>query len=205
MLYKRQVAWILLLLISFSTLSVIVVYNISIAAAQNDNANFLTYTNTDLGFTIKHPSNWTVNDRNNNIVNGHRVVSFTSQDRVGIVFVQVQNATQYEIAVYNMNDTAKSNTIRTHLTPGEKLIELDVNHYVLSGHSAIRIIETQSFGGPREPISSKPYDAKGMIYSVIIGGQFYKVAYMVTPPERFPMYLQTAQSMIDSFQIMNRQ
>ena len=204
MFCKRPVVWVLLLLFMlFIFLSV--VNEIPFTRAQQNNANFITYTNTNLGFTIKHPSDWTVSDSNNNKVNGHKVVSFTSPDRVGVVFVQIQNATQYEIAVYNMNDTAKSNTIRTHLTPGEKLIELDVNHYVLSGHSAIRIIETQSFGGPREPISSKPYDAKGMIYSVIIGGKLYKVAYMVTPPERFPIYLQTAQSMIDSFQIMNRQ
>jgi hypothetical protein len=189
-------------IISFSTLSVIVGYNIPIAVAQNDNANFLTYTNTDLGFTIKYPSNWIVNDRD--IVNGHEVVSFTSSDRVGIVFVQIENATQHEIAVYNMNDSAKTNTIRTHLTPGERLIELDVNHYVLSGHPAIRIIETQSFGGPGQPISSKAHDAKGMIYNVVLGGKFYKVAYMVTPTERFPNYLQIAQLMINSFQIINK-
>jgi PsbP-like protein len=189
----------LLLLISFSTLSVIVVYNILIAAAQNENVNLLTYTNTDLGFTIKYPLNWTVN--NSNIVNGHRVVSFTSPDKVGLAFVQIENATQSEIAVYNTNNSAKTNTIRTHLTPGEKLIELDVNHYVLSGHPAIRIIETQSFGGPGQPISSKPYDAKGIVYSIIMGGKFYKVAYMVTPPERFPNYLQIAEIMINSFQI----
>ena len=86
----------------------------------------------------------------------------------------------------------------------EEIIELDVSHYVLSGHRTIRIIETQSFGGPGEPISSKPYDAKGMIYNIILGGKFYKVAYMVSPPESFPKYLQTAQSMINSFHIMNR-
>ena len=200
MLYKCQVAWILLLLISLSTLSVIVVYNILIAAAQNENVNLLTYTNTDLGFTIKYPLNWTIN--NSNIVNGHRVVSFTSPDKVGLIFVQIENATQSEIAVYNTNNSAKTNTIRTYLTPGEKLIELDVNHYVLSGHPAIRIIETQSFGGPGQPISStKPYDAKGIVYSIIMGGKFYKVAYIVTPPERFPNYLQIAEIMINSFQI----
>jgi hypothetical protein len=145
MLYKCQVAWILLLLISFSTLFVIV-YNIPIAAAQNDNANFLIYTNTNLGFTINYPSNWTVND--SNIVNDHKVTSFTSADRVWIGFVQIQNATWHEIELYNMNNSAKTNTIRTHLTPGERLIELDVNHYVLSGHPAIRTGETQSLGGP---------------------------------------------------------
>jgi hypothetical protein len=182
-----------------------VIFNTPLARAQQDNAaSFLTYTNTDLGFTIKYPSDWTANDSTNNIVNGHKVASFTSADRVGIVFVQIKNATQHEIAVYNMNDSAKVNTIRTHLTPGERLIELDVTRYLLSGHPAIRIIEIQSFGGLGQPISSKPYDAKGMIYNVILDGKFYKVAYMVTPPESFPIYLQTAQSMIDSFQIISK-
>jgi PsbP-like protein len=189
-----------------SVISLIVLSNIvnvsQSARAQQDNTNFLTYTNTYLSFTIKYPSDWTINE--SDIVNGHKVASFTSADRVGIVFVQIENATQHEIAVYNMNDSAKSNTIRTHLTPGERLIELDVTHYLLSGHPAIRIIETQSFGGPGQPISSKPYDAKGMIYNVILGGKFYKVAYMVTQPDEFLRYLHTAQSMIDSFQITSR-
>jgi hypothetical protein len=174
--------------------------NFPIAAAQQNNTSFLTYTNADLGFTIRYPWNWTVNA--SNTINDHKVTSFASPDRVGVVFVQIENATQGEIAVYNMNDAAKTNTIRTHLTPSENLIELDVIHYLLSGHRAIRIIETQSFGGPGQPTSSKSYDAKGMIYSVILNGKFYKIAYMVTSPERFPKYLQTAQSMIDSFQIM---
>ena len=203
MLCKRHVVWVLsLLFLLFIFLSV--VYDIPFTRAQQNNANFITYINTNLGFTIKDPSDWTVNDRNNNTVNGHKVISFTSPDIVGIVFVQIKNATQYEIAVYNMNDSAKTNTIRTHLTPGERLIELNVTHYLLSGHPAIRIIETQGFGESGEPISSKPYDAKGMIYNIILGGKFYKVAYMVSPPESFPKYLQTAQSMINSFHIMNR-
>ena len=204
MFCKRPVVWVLpLLFMLFIFLSV--VNEIPFTRAQQNNTNFITYTNTNLGFTIKHPFDWTVDDRNNNTVNGHKVVSFTSPDRIGIVFVQIQNATLYEIAVYNMNDSAKTNTIRTHLTPGEDIIELDVTHYVLSGHPAIRIIETQSFGGSGEPISSKPYDAKGVIYSIVLGEKFYKVAYMITPPERFPNYLQTAQSMINSFRIISKQ
>src|SRR5918911_346575 len=109
---KIQPPWILPSLMSLTMLFVIS-YNIPIATAIQDSANFLTYTNTNLGFTIKHPSDWTVNDRNNNnnTVNVHKVVSFTSPDSVGIIFVQIQNATQYEIAVYNMNDFAKINTI----------------------------------------------------------------------------------------------
>jgi hypothetical protein len=204
MLCKGQLYWILPLLLPLLVLSDLE-FALPLAKAQQDSAaSFLIYTNRDLGFTIKYPFNWTVNA--SNIINGQKVTSFTSPDRVGVVFVQIQKATQDEIAIYNMNDSTKTNTIRTHLTPGEILLELDVTHYVLSGHPAIRIIETQSFGEPGQPMSSsKPYDAKGMIYSVILDGKFYKVAYMVTPPERFSNFLQTAQSMIDSFQIINKQ
>ena len=97
MICKPPVVWVFpllfLLFIFFS-----VVYDIPFTRAQQNNANFITYTNTNLGFTIKHPSDWTVKDRNNNTVNGHKVISFTSPDRVGVVFVQIKNATQYEIA-----------------------------------------------------------------------------------------------------------
>jgi hypothetical protein len=63
-------------------IAVIVYNNIPNTAAQNGNANFLMYTNPDLGFTIKYPSNWTVNDsNNNNLVNGDKVISFASPDR----------------------------------------------------------------------------------------------------------------------------
>jgi hypothetical protein len=47
------ITWIVLLHISFSTLSVIVVYN-SIPTAA---ANVLTYTNIQQGFTINYPLN----------------------------------------------------------------------------------------------------------------------------------------------------
>jgi hypothetical protein len=79
-----------LLILSFVFLDA--VFNILFAKAQQDGTNFLTYANTSLGFTMKHTSNWIVND--SNIVNGHKVVSFTPAYKVGIVFVQVQNATQ---------------------------------------------------------------------------------------------------------------
>lgn len=93
MLYKFKVDWILLLVISFYTLSVILVYNnIQIAVAQNEDANFLSYTNTHLGFIIRYPPDSIVND--SGIVNGHKATSFNSVDKVGIVFVQIQNTTR---------------------------------------------------------------------------------------------------------------
>jgi hypothetical protein len=68
--------------------------NFPIAAAQQNNTSFLTYANTDLGFTIRYP--WTVNA--SDTINGHKVTSFTSPDRVAVVFVQIENATRGEIA-----------------------------------------------------------------------------------------------------------
>jgi hypothetical protein len=44
-----------------------------------------------------------------------------------------------------------------------------------------------------------------MTYTVLLDGKWYKVGYAVTPPEEFAKYLQTAQSMIDSFQIISKQ
>ena len=91
---------------------------------------------------------------------------------------------------------------------GENLLELDVTHYLLSGHPAIRLLEIQSFGGPGQPKLPKypePHNTKAMLYNVIVDGKWYKVAYAVTPPEDFSKHLQTAQSMIDSFQIISKQ
>ena len=46
---------------------------------QQDNTNFLTYTNTDIGFTIKYPRDWTVDE--NRAADG--IVQFMPPDRTG--------------------------------------------------------------------------------------------------------------------------
>jgi hypothetical protein len=90
-------------------------------------------------------------------------------------------------------NSAKANAIRETLRSDENILELDVSRYFLSGHPAIRIIETSSEPG-----------LKAMTYNVLLNGKWYKVTYLVSQPEDFPIYLQTAQSMIDSFQIISR-
>jgi hypothetical protein len=176
-----------------------------LASAQQDTTNFLTYTNTDLGFTIKYPSGWTVDK--SAMVNDS-VVAFISPDRVGTVSVGIGNATTRQIELSNLNDdSAMINAIKSNLYGGEKLLELDVSRYIISDHPAIRLVEIQSFGGAGQPQSlqyPEPHDTKAMLYNLILDGKWYKVAYAVTPPEDFHKYLQTAQSMIDSFQIINK-
>jgi len=191
MLWKGQPSKMLASYILLSLLSGIF-YGPSLAGAQQDSTNFLTYTNTDLGFTIKYPSDWTVDDAN---VTNDQTVKFTSADRVGHLFVMIGNATQAQIVVANMNnESEKANAIRESLSSNENLLELDTNRYFLSGHPAIRLVETSS-----------QLDIKAMVYNVLLNGKWYKVTYFVSPPEGFPKYLQTAQSMIDSFQIISRQ
>jgi hypothetical protein len=50
------------LLIPLLILLSVISYNIPIKSAQEDNTNFLTHTNTNLGFTIKYPSDWSVDE-----------------------------------------------------------------------------------------------------------------------------------------------
>jgi hypothetical protein len=164
--------------ILLSLLSVIA-YNTVPARAQQDSANFLTYTNTDLGFTIKYPSGWTVDTTK--IVSDHRV-KFTSADGIGNVLVEVRNATDEQMAIATTNDeSAKANGVRRLLSPNENLLELDVTRYFLSGHPAIRLVEIVS----EHHSSSQLYDLKGMTYTVFVGGKWYKVGYAVIPPEDF--------------------
>ena len=59
----------------------------------------------------------------------------------------------------------------------------------------IRLIEIQSFGGPGQPKLPQGYsnmheEIKAMIYALSLGGKFYSFSYFITPPERFPIFLQ---------------
>ena len=78
----------------------------------------------------------------------------------------------------------------------------------LSGHHAIRLMQIQRYGGPGQSYSPQypePHDAKIMTYGLLLGTKSYSVMYGISPPEDFPKYLQTAQLMIDSFQIISKQ
>jgi hypothetical protein len=163
MLVKRRLYWILPLLLSSFVLS-----HMSFASAQQDSPNFLTYTNTDLGFTIKYPSDWIVNDTK---IASDNTVKFNSADGIGHFLVSIGNATQELMTIDTMNnDTAKANALRTFITrtvPGANILELDVSRYFLSGHPATRLVDIESYGRPGGlPTSSQPYYLKAMTYTV---------------------------------------
>jgi hypothetical protein len=202
---KIQLLWILPSIVSLF-ISSIITYSIPLANAQQDNTNFLTYTNTNLGFTIKYPPDWTVDESNIAI---HNEVIFVPQDKGAIVGVMIGNLTPEEAALINASSSAITNAsasqIPSNLYSITKLLEIVPKGYFLSGHHATRLMQIQRYGGPGQPYSPQypePHDAKIMTYGLLLGTKSYSVMYGISPPKDFPKYLQTAQSMIDSFQII---
>jgi hypothetical protein len=162
--------------------------SLSTQALAQVNSTFLTYTNTDLGFTIKYPSDWTVNESG---IANDKTVDFKSAASGGFLRV---------VSINNTGTLTKdevANYITSNLTAfgSGKLLEVDKDGYFLSGHPAVRAII-----GSEQP----PLELKTMDYILPIGEKLYHVMYGSTS-ESFPTYLQTAQSMIDSFQIISKQ
>jgi len=207
MSFKIHPPWIWPSITSLTMLCVIL-YNIPIATAQQGSANFLTYTNTNLGFTIKYPPDWTVD---NSYIPIRNEVIFTPPDKGAIVGVMIGNLTPEEAALINASSFAITsgavNRVPSNLSSSAKLLEINPNGYFLSGHRAIRFVQIQSYGRPGQPYLPQypePHDAKIMTYGLLLGTKSYSVLYGISPPEDFPKYLQTAQSMIDSFKIINK-
>jgi hypothetical protein len=190
--------YLILIVLTLVVLSSVLLPNLSTLALAQVNSSFLTYTNTDLGFTMKYPSDWTMVDKNMSTLG----IKFTSPDGPGAGVAAVAGA----------NETGKTledlaNSLPSNQSHGLRLIEMDKNGYFLSGHPALRAIEIGSFGGPGEPGASQgiePHDVKMMMFVTVLGGKEYSVGYAALP-ENFPNQLQTAQTMIDSFQIISKQ
>ena len=113
-------------------------------ASSQDNTNFLTYTNTDLGFTIKYPSDWLVNESNT-------ALGLKSPDGAGFVLVSTSNLPNGT----SMSGEELAKTFISHQPFGFRPIEVNTNNYFLSGHPAARIIGIAGFGRPGEPGASQ--------------------------------------------------
>ena len=80
-------------------------------------------------------------------------------------------------------------------------VDININSYALSGHPAIRMIETVNYGEPDYPIK----DTKSMRLFTSLDNKLYMILYNATPSDKFPNFLQQTQAIIDSFQIKSRQ
>jgi hypothetical protein len=143
MVCKGRLIWTLTYVISLLILPNIV-FNTPSARAQQD--NFLTYTNTDLGFTIKYPSDWKIYVYE---VESGGYITLLSSDNVTSVGVSVQTLKPNETGL-TLDQYAKISLDRDRLVASNvKPLGINTNSYALSGHPAARIIETLSYGIPQ--------------------------------------------------------
>jgi hypothetical protein len=162
-----------------------------ISIGQQDTANFVTYASTELGLVMKYPHGWIVNQ--NDILNRYKVIFIPPTRGVYVAIGIMENITPKVLARIRASGNKTPSNIR--------LLEGDYKHYSLSGYRADRLVQIQSYDGP-----GQPHEVKSVVYGALVGtNYYYTVGYVVTPPEIFTRYLRTAQSMIDSFQVLNRQ
>jgi PsbP-like protein len=172
---------ILLLTLSYKTQQVLG------QSKDTTTSNFLTYTNTDYGFTLKYPPDWIVVDVTNK-TSSLTGVKFTSRDGIGNVIVSKFNLRPNETGM-SIDDLAKG--IISHNLPESKIIELNSNTYFLSGRPAIRTIEIRMNESPMPQV-------KMMSFVTTSGQNMYTVVYG-SISEKFPDYLQTVQPMMIHF------
>ena len=189
---KRASSSIPAILMLFS-LTLLAAYREQPTLAQSeDGSNLLTYTNTNLGFTFQYPSSWKLH------VDDEQTRGFFtlySADNVSSVLIHVgpieRNYTGLSLEQYAIKYTWD---IPSFVYGNVKPIEVNTNTYYLSGHRAARIIETMSSSN----------HLKQMSLVLPLNNKQYAVDY-IAPTDQFSNYLQQAQAIMDSFQLINKQ
>jgi hypothetical protein len=82
-----------------------------------------------------------------------------------------------------------------------RFLELDANNFYLSGQPAVKIVQIRNNETGLEDSANAQY--KSMSLVTIVEGKAYFVSY-IAQPEIYPKNLQTAQTIIDSFEITNK-
>jgi hypothetical protein len=162
------------------------------ANAQQNNPNFLTYTNTDLGFTIKYPSDWKVDESKR--VND--TIDFISPRDAGSFVVRISTWSLRPNET-NMSGADIVKVLISHNYFGMKPIGVNTNNYSLSGHPAVFLYGIVS--------SIRGIDIEMMTLITTLEGKAYMVDCSTSPPKRFIDCLQTGELMIKSFQIISKQ
>jgi hypothetical protein len=193
-LFSVLVFPILILLVLSFTLSG---YEQQSALAQSEDNNLLTYTNANLGFSFKYSSDW---KRFVDEGKSGGVITLQSPNNISSILVSVENIKPNETGLsleqYAKNYVWSWGSVASNIKP----LEVNTDTYYLSGHPAARIIESMNFGTP----DTKMNDTKMMAFVLPLGSKVYSVQYDASPPDKFPNYLQQAQNIIDSFQIISK-
>jgi hypothetical protein len=157
--------------------------------------NFVLYTNPDKDFKIWYPSDWSINE--GNITHSGAVIA--SPDKAGRIIVSARNVSPIESRM-TPPELAKSVLSSSQNDSRSRFIELDANNFFLSGHPAVKIVQIRNNETGLGDSADVQY--KSMSLVTIVEGKAYFISY-IAQPEIFPNYLQTAQTIIDSFEINN--
>jgi hypothetical protein len=157
---------------------------------------FVLYTNPDKDFRIWYPSDWSVNE--GNITHSGAVIA--SPDKAGRIIVSARNVSPIESSM-TPPELAKSVLSSSQNDSRSRFIELDASNYFLSGHPAVKIVQIRNNGSGLDDSADVQY--KSMSLVTIVEGKAYFVSY-IAQPEIYPNYLQTAQTIIDSFEITDK-
>jgi hypothetical protein len=148
-----------------------------VASAQQHTTNFLTYTDTDLGFTIKYPSDWkstvTKGSGGSNYVVFYSALDFSSGRNISTVLVGVADA----------NATTLDELISQYKSSERKI--LGESKTTLSGLPAHKIV-----------IQSDASRTTTVQFTLKDGKQ-YGISYDLGQSDDLPII----QQMIDSFRI----
>jgi hypothetical protein len=158
--------------------------------------HFVLYTNPDKDFRIWYPSDWSINE--GNITHSGAIIA--SPDKAGRIIVSARNISPNE-STMTPPELAKSVLSSSQNDSRSRFIELDANSYFLSGHPAVKIVQIRNNETGLEDSADAEY--KSMSLVTIVEGKAYFVSY-IAQPELYPNYLQTAQTIIDSFEITNK-
>ena len=155
--------------------------NIPVANAQQKTTNFLTYTNTDLGFTIKYPSDWkstaTKGSGGSNYVDFYSALDFSNGRNISTVLVGVADT----------DATTLDELIREYKSSSERKI-LGESKTTLSGLPAHKIV-----------IQSDASRTTTVQFTLKDGKQ-YGISYDLGQSDDLPII----QQMIDSFRITTK-
>jgi hypothetical protein len=154
--------------------------------------HFLLYTNPDHDFKIWYPSDWSINEKNIT----HSGLLITSPDMAGKIIVSTMNLGPIESRM-TPSELAKS-VMSSQNDSRSRFIELNANDYFLSGYPAVKIVQIRNSDAGLDDDAAGEYKSMSLI--TLLEGKAYFVSYIATP-QMFPNYLQTAQTIIDSFEI----
>jgi hypothetical protein len=165
------------------------------APQQISYSHLLLYTNPDHDFKIWYPSDWTINEKNIT----HSGVLIASPDMAGKIIVSVMNVSPNESRM-TPSELAKS-VLSSQNDTRSRLIELNANNYFLSGQPAVKIVQIRNSDAGLDDNAAGNY--KSLILVTVLEGKAYFVSY-IAQPGVYHNYLQTAQTIIDSFAITNK-